>query len=117
MRSCSFQHRWYEFDIGYLYLRILKMFRLAELKNVYNSATLKQELSKKIAELVEADNRFKKRCQELAVELKMDYEELKLKMEAYYRGEKVKLEKSVRIFMKEVERTLKANQRLQLSYA
>ena len=117
MRSCSFQHRWYEFDIGYLYLRILKAFRLAELKNVYNAQTLKQEISKKMAELIEADNRFKKRCQELAVEMKIDYEELKLKIEAYCRGEKVKLEKNVRQFMREVRRTLKANQRLQLSYA
>lgn len=116
MRSCSFRHRWFEFDIGYVYLRILKVFKLAELKNVYNPATLKQEVSKKISELIEKDYRFKKRCEELAQELNTNYHDLKVRMEAYCRGEKVKLEKSVKEFMDEVQRTLHANQRLKLSY-
>lgn len=116
MRSCSFRHRWYEFDIGFLYLLILKKFKLADLKNVYSPATLKQDLSKKIAELIDHDYRFKKRCEELALEMNTNYLELKDKIEAYYRGEKVKLEKSVRVFMTEVKRTYKANQRLNLSY-
>jgi uncharacterized protein len=42
--------------------------------------------------------------------------ELKSKIEAYYRGEKVKFEKSIHIFMKEVKIALKAHQ-LQLKYA
>ncbi len=116
MRSCSFRHKWYEFDIGYLYLKILRTLRLADLRNVYSPATLKQELSKKIVELIEKDYRFKKRCEELASELNTNYQELKIQIEAYCRGEKVKLEKSVREFMEEVQRTLKANQRLNLSY-
>lgn len=116
MRSCSFRHRWYEFDIGYLYLKILNWIKLADLRNVYSPKTLKQELSAKIADLIEKDYRFKKRCEELAQELNTNYSELKEKIEAYCRGEKVKLEKSVREFMAEVERTLKANQRLNLSY-
>jgi stearoyl-CoA desaturase (Delta-9 desaturase) len=116
MRSCSFRHRWFEFDIGYLYLKILKQFKLADLKNVYSPATLKQEFSKKFIELIESDYRFKKRCEELAAELNVNYQELKAKIEAYYRGEKVKLEKSVREFMAEVRRTYIANQRLKLSY-
>jgi stearoyl-CoA desaturase (Delta-9 desaturase) len=116
MRSCSFRHRWFEFDIGYVYLKLLHGLKLAELKNVYNPATLKQELSSKISELIEKDYRFKKRCEELAQELNTNYQELKTQIEAYVRGEQVKLEKSVRIFMAEVERTLKANQKLNLSY-
>jgi stearoyl-CoA desaturase (delta-9 desaturase) len=117
MRSCSFRHRWYEFDIGFFYLKILNAFKLVEFKNVYSPATLKQELSKKMSELIEKDYRFKKRCEELAHELDLNYQDLKVRMEAYCSGEKIKMEKSVRIFMREVRRTLKANQKLQLSYA
>lgn len=116
MRSCSFRHRWFEFDIGFFYLKILNWFKLAELKNVYSPATLKQEFGQKFIELIEKDYRFKKRCEELAQEMNLNYQELKLKIEAYYRGEKVKLEKSVREFMDEVRRTYLANQRLKLSY-
>jgi stearoyl-CoA desaturase (Delta-9 desaturase) len=116
MRSCSFRHRWFEFDIGYVYLKLLGWARLAELKNVYNPQTLKQEISKKVSELIDKDYRFKKRCEELAAELNTNYQDLKVKIEAYVRGEKVKLESSVREFMEEVERTLRANQRLKLTY-
>jgi len=34
-KSCSFQHRWYEFDIGYFYLRTMAKMGLADLKFVY----------------------------------------------------------------------------------
>ena len=116
MRSCSFRHRWFEFDIGYVYIKALKGMGLAEVKNVYTPATLKQELSKKMSDLIESDLRFKKRCEELAHELNMTYQEFKARLEAYCRGEKVKLERSCRDFMDEVIRTLKANQRLNLKY-
>jgi len=116
MKSCSFRHRWFEFDIGYAYLRLLSVMKLAVLKNVYSPATLKQEVSKKISDLIEKDYRFKKRCEELAQELNMNYQELKMRIEAYCAGEKVKLEKSVEEFMEEVIRTFRANQRLKLTY-
>ena len=45
-----------------------------------------------------------------------NYQDLKARIEAYCRGEKVKLDKAVREFMEEVERTYRANQRLKLSY-
>lgn len=117
MRSCSFRHRWFEFDIGFAYLTLLSAVGLAELKNVYTPATLKQELSKKMSDLIESDLRFKKRCEELAREMNISYQELKSRLEAYCRGEKVKLERQYREFMNEVIRTLKANQRLNLRYA
>lgn len=116
MRSCSFRHRWFEFDIGFVYIKALKAMGLAELKNVYSPATLKQELSKKMSDLIESDLRFKKRCEELARELNITYQEFKLRLEAYCRGEKVKLERKYRDFMYEVIRTYKANQKLNLSY-
>jgi len=116
MRSCSFRHRWFEFDIGFVYIKVLNALGLAELKNVYSPATLKQELSKKMSDLIDNDLRFKKRCEELAHEMNISYQEFKARLEAYCRGEKVKLERSCRDFMKEVVRTLKANQRLNLRY-
>jgi stearoyl-CoA desaturase (delta-9 desaturase) len=116
MRSCSFRHRWFEFDIGYFYIRLLSAVGLAEVKNVYNSATLKQEISKKMSELIDNDLRFKKRCEELARELNLSYNEFKARLEAYCRGEQIKLERSCRDFMDEVIRTMKANQRLNLRY-
>lgn len=117
MKSCSFRHRWFEFDIGFMYLKILSWFKLADLKNVYSPATLKQEVGQKVVDLIEKDYRFKKRLEELAREMNISFQELKARIEAYYRGEKVKLEKSVRVFMAEVRRTYIANQRLKLSYA
>ncbi len=116
MRSCSFRHRWFEFDIGFFYIKLLSYVGLADLKNVYSPATLKQEFGQKFVELIEKDYRFKKRFEELAQELNLNYQELKANIEAYYNGEKVKLEKSVREFMTEVRRTYLANQRLKLSY-
>ncbi len=116
MRSCSFRHRWFEFDIGFFYLQILNLFKLAELKNVYSPATLKQEFAQKIVELVEQDKRFKKRFEELAVEMNLGYQEFRLRMEAYYNGEKIKFEKSAYEFIDEVRRTYIANQKLKLTY-
>ncbi len=115
-RSCSFRHRWYEFDIGYAYLVVMKKLKLAELKVVYNSKTLRQDISAKVSALIDADQRFRRRCEEMAKEMNLNYQDLKLRMEEYMKGEKVKLEKSARQFLAEVERTLIANQRLKLSY-
>lgn len=115
-RSCSFRHRWYEFDIGYAYLVLMKKIKLAEFKVVYNHKTLRQDLSRKVSALIDADQRFRKRCEEMATEMNLNYQDLKVRMEEYMKGEKVKLEKSARQFLAEVERTLVANQRLKLSY-
>ncbi len=116
MRSCSFRHRWFEFDIGFVYLKTLSGLKLAKITNAYTPKTLKEEFSKKIAEMIEGDEKFKKRCEELAHEMNLTYQELKAKIEAYFRGEKVKMEKSVKEFMREVKIALKAHQ-LQLKYA
>jgi stearoyl-CoA desaturase (delta-9 desaturase) len=54
MRSCSFRHRWFEFDIGYVYLKILSYLKLAELRHVYSPSCLQQEWSHKMIELITA---------------------------------------------------------------
>ena len=35
-KSCSFRHRWYEFDIGYVYISLLSALGLAEIKTAYS---------------------------------------------------------------------------------
>ncbi|MBS1963201.1 MAG: fatty acid desaturase [Bdellovibrionales bacterium] len=35
-RSCSFRHRWYEFDIGYFYIRALSAVGLAQIKTAHS---------------------------------------------------------------------------------
>lgn len=48
-RSCSFRHRWYEIDIGYVYIRILSGLGLAKIKTAYS---LKQSAKEKITDLL-----------------------------------------------------------------
>jgi hypothetical protein len=117
MRSCSFRHRWFEFDIGYVYIKILSFLKLAEIRHVFLPSSLKQEWSQKMLDLIEKDYLFKKRCEELALDLNTNYLDLKLQIAAYYAGEKIKLEKSVEDFMEEVKQSLRANQKFKLHYS
>jgi stearoyl-CoA desaturase (delta-9 desaturase) len=114
--SCSFRHRWFEFDIGYTYIKILNYFGLAKLRSVYNPESLKLELRKQMTILLEKDARFKKRFEELAREFNTNYGELKTKVELYLSGEKIKLEASVHELLSEMKRTVMANRKLQLTY-
>ncbi|MGZ3692031.1 MAG: fatty acid desaturase, partial [Pseudobdellovibrio sp.] len=43
-KSCSFRHKWYEFDIGYLYIRILSFFKMAQIRTVYNPTRFKKDM-------------------------------------------------------------------------
>ncbi len=36
-KSCSFRHRWYEFDVGYFYIQLLSLVGWAKVKTVYSS--------------------------------------------------------------------------------
>jgi hypothetical protein len=116
MRSCSFRHRWFEFDIGYFYIKILSFFKLAEVRHVFLPSSLKQEWSQKMLELIEKDYRFKSRCEELARDLNTNYQDLTNQIAAYFSGEKVKLEKSVELFLEEVKQNFRANQKIKLRY-
>jgi stearoyl-CoA desaturase (delta-9 desaturase) len=114
--SCSFRHRWFEFDIGYTYIKIMNYLGLAKLRSVYNPESLKQELRKQMAILLEKDARFKKRFELLAKEFNTNYNELKNKVERYLAGEKVKLDAAVHELLNEMKRTAMANRKLQLTY-
>lgn len=45
-RSCSFRHRWYEVDIGYVYIRMLSAVGLAKIKTAYSVSGAKAKASK-----------------------------------------------------------------------
>ena len=40
-RSCSFRHRWYEFDVGYVYIRMLSAIGLAKIKTAHSLSKAK----------------------------------------------------------------------------
>jgi stearoyl-CoA desaturase (Delta-9 desaturase) len=40
-RSCSFRHRWYEFDVGYFYIRVFSALGLAKIKTAHSLKSTK----------------------------------------------------------------------------
>ncbi|MBL7666229.1 MAG: fatty acid desaturase [Bacteriovoracaceae bacterium] len=115
-KSCSFRHRWYEFDIGFFYITILAKLGLIEIVNAYSPAKLREELGLKIAQLMEKDFRFRKRFEELSQELNMSFQEMKEMVFLYVAGKKVKLNREMKILVNEMRRTVKANMLLNLNY-
>ena len=116
-KSCSFRHRWFEFDWGYFYIKLLRRGKLAEIKNAYTPATLRKELGIKITAMMERDYRFKKRIEEIALELNTSVDELFQMVKDYIEGKKVKLSTELKALVSEAKRTWYANSRLNLSYA
>jgi stearoyl-CoA desaturase (Delta-9 desaturase) len=106
-RSCSFRHKWYEFDIGYAYIKIMSYFKLAHIKTVYNPKKFKKELAIKGLELIEINYTFQERCEKLAQELNTNMHELKNEIALYLEGKKHELEKPARRFAKEIKAYLK----------
>lgn len=115
-KSCSFRHRWFEFDIGYFYLKMMNGLGLVKIKNAYTTKTLKVELASKVQELLEKDFRFHKKLEEMAEELNITYHELKASIVAYVEGKKVEIQAPVKDLIAELRRTVRANMRLNLSY-
>lgn len=116
-KSCSFRHRWFEFDWGFFYIGLLEKIKMASVKNAYTPKTLKKELSVKVTALLERDYRFKKRLEEIANELNTSADELCQMIRDYFEGEKVKLTNELKALALEAKRTWQANTRLNLSYA
>jgi stearoyl-CoA desaturase (delta-9 desaturase) len=115
-RSCSFRHKWYEFDIGYFYIKLLKRLKLVVIREKYTPTEFKKEIAHKIAEILERDKRFYQKLEEHAHQFNISVEELKISIRRYVAGEKIKLEGQMKLLAKEVQRTLLTNQRLGLSY-
>jgi stearoyl-CoA desaturase (delta-9 desaturase) len=115
-KSCSFRHRWFEFDWGYFYINILKFTGLAKVKNAYTTQSLKLDLSKNITNLLQSDFRFQKRVEELASDLGTSYQELIKMIDDYISGKKVQVTNEMKELVAEAKRTFYANYRLGLRY-
>lgn len=115
-KSCSFRHKWYEFDIGYFYIRLMSFFKLADIRTVYNPTKFKKELAIKGLQLIDLDYNFQERFQSLATELNHNIQDLKNEISLYLEGKKNQLEKPARRFAKEIKVYLKQQAALQ-SYA
>lgn len=102
-RSCSFRHKWYEFDIGYVYIKALNYFKLADIKTVYNTTKFKKELALKALSLIEMEHRFQERFIQLSQELNQNAHELKIQIASYLEGKKYELQKPVKEFAKELK--------------
>ncbi|MFZ4715580.1 MAG: fatty acid desaturase [Bacteriovoracaceae bacterium] len=116
-RSCSFRHKWYEFDIGYFYIKVLKRVKLAEVKSVYNTRTFKQDLARKAQKLMDYEVVFKDKCEKLSLELKQDLTELQEQIRAYMEGKKVKLDRRVQELALEIKMHLRAQNQFVLTQA
>lgn len=102
-RSCSFRHKWYEFDIGYVYIKILNFFKLADIRTVYNTTKFKKDLAVKALALIEMEKRFQDRLNALSKEMNQNAADLKLQIASYLEGKKYALEKPVKDFAKELK--------------
>lgn len=88
-RSCSFRHRWYEFDIGYFYIKILNWFKLVEIKNVYTTRHFKEVIGQKMKEMMATDYQLFEKAKKLADEFNMSIEELQATFAQRIEGKKV----------------------------
>lgn len=104
-KSCSFRHKWYEFDIGYVYIKVLSHFKLAEVRTVYNTKKFKKELA--IKALILLENDFKERFNQLADELNHNVHDLQEQVTAYLEGKKYELQKPAKQFAKELKAYLR----------
>lgn len=112
-KSCSFRHKWYEFDIGFFYIKMLSYFKLAEIRTVYNPTKFKKELALKALTLIEANHNFQEKFAQLAAELNQNVQDLKIQIAAYLEGKKHELEKPAKQFAKEIKVYLKQQAMIQ----
>lgn len=111
--SCSFRHRWYEFDIGYFYINILSFFGLAEVKSVYGPENLRHKLKAQFIEFMEKDYKIKERLDELASELNTSFEEMKHDLVARWEGKKKEIEPALENLYAELRLMLKEAKQFQ----
>jgi stearoyl-CoA desaturase (delta-9 desaturase) len=114
--SCSFRHRWFEFDWGYFYIKLFAKVGLAEIKHAYTPKSLKRELSVKVVQILEMDARFRSRLEELANELNTNYQDLLQNIKDYIEGKRTRVSDDVKLLISEAKRTFYINYRLNLNY-
>ena len=113
-KSCSFRHRWFEFDIGYVYIKLLSYVRLAKIKVVYKPENLKDKIKQQMVEFLE-NEKISQKLEELANEINASYEELKEQIIARINGEVKKLEPALENLIREIKLMLRENTRFQLA--
>lgn len=113
-KSCSFRHRWFEFDIGYVYIKMLSWVKLAKVKVVYKPENLREKMKKQLAEFLENET-VTQRIEELAAEINTSYEELKVLLAARIDGKVKKLEPALENLMNEMRMMVRENSRFQLA--
>lgn len=115
-KSCSFRHKWYEFDWGYFYIKTLEKLKWARVENAYTTLSLKKDMSINIKNILDKDSRFRIRAEELAKELNTSYQDLVNMIQQYVEGKKVSLNNEVKELISEARRTFYINYRLGLHY-
>ena len=103
-KSCSFRHKWYEFDIGFVYITLLSYVKLAQIKNVYTPAKMKETLAERVLSTIDKNHEFQTKLEQLCKDLGMSSQEIKQQISQFIEGKKVELDKSVLEFKKEVLR-------------
>jgi stearoyl-CoA desaturase (delta-9 desaturase) len=116
-RSCSFRHRWFEFDIGWAYIWTLGKLKLARIRHLYTPSTLRAEMANKVRALMEKDHRFKQKLEELAQEYQISAHELRERLALYVQGKRVQLDERLKELSAELQRTVRMNEKLGLAYA
>ena len=106
-KSCSFRHKWYEFDIGYVYIKMLEKLKLARVEFAYTPSSMKEELSTKWRATIERNRVLKSRMIELAEEFKLSRDQLVEMMTNSFAGRKEKLERPFKEFKKEILRAMR----------
>ena len=101
-KSCSFRHKWYEFDIGYVYIKLFSYCGLAKIKNVYTPVKMKETLAQRVLAMIDKNHEFQERLELLCKELDMTASEIKEHISSYIEGKKRNLERPILEFKREV---------------
>ncbi len=115
--SCSFRHRWFEFDIGYVYIKILSFFGLAQIKYAFTPTKMKAEMVARAIAILENDHRIRERCEALACELKISYIELKQNIVEYFEGKKIETNNKIDELINEIRMSIKEAVRFNPTFA
>jgi stearoyl-CoA desaturase (delta-9 desaturase) len=97
-KSCSFRHKWYEFDIGYAYIRIFSFFKLAKIKYAYTPIDLKTDLSRQFKQILKKNEDLLEELSALSERFGHSKEELTQLIASSFHNRKVKLESELKEF-------------------
>lgn len=97
-KSCSFRHKWYEFDIGYAYIKCLSALGLAKIKYAYTPTDLKTDLGRQFQVVLKKHEHLKDELAALSERFGHSKEELAELIADSFHNKKIKLENDIRQF-------------------